>query len=381
MKIVLVTNIPNPYRLPLFNEMSRQLTLRGDEFTVLFAAEKYDRRKFILDRNEFQFNYAFLSSSVTTMGNEERAYFSYGDLTKALKQEQPDVIIASGFSMATMKSWWYGVKNNCRLIIWSGSVTIKGKGFSWLRNLQRRFLIHRATAFVAYGSRAKKYLLLNGARESAVFIAINTVDTAFFKRETQKLKELNKEKDNLKHLTFVGYLSNRKKVEELLNCFRILSEKRTDVVLDIIGDGSAKDSLMQKAKDDRIVQQVIFHGFKQKAELPEFLAKSDCFVFQTGFDIWGLVLNEAMAAGLTCVVSPNAGAADDLVIDGETGFVCNFADTEKTVRQLEEVLNHSERSIAIGKKAAEWIAEHATIKVSAEGFIKAIDFAKGDVAG
>jgi glycosyltransferase involved in cell wall biosynthesis len=144
----------------------------------------------------------------------------------------------------------------------------------------------------------------------------------------------------------------------------------------VIGDGSALNGLKEKVMQMRLENKVIFHGFKQKEELPEFLAMTDVFAFQTGFDIWGLVLNEAMAAGLTCIASPEAGAVDDLIEDGKTGFVCNFADTKKAADLIDHLLDQPAKRNQIGSNAAHFIEEHATISKSASGFIHAINSVK-----
>lgn len=93
-----------------------------------------------------------------------------------------------------------------------------------------------------------------------------------------------------------------------------MQKLRNDFSLRIIGDGPAADSLKTLTKELELENTIIFEGFKQKSDLPPYLEQTDCFLFQTGCDIWGLVLNEAMASGLPCIVSPNAGAARDLIL-------------------------------------------------------------------
>jgi glycosyltransferase involved in cell wall biosynthesis len=98
-----------------------------------------------------------------------------------------------------------------------------------------------------------------------------------------------------------------------------------------------------------------FHGFRQKDELPAFFAQSTCFLFQTDFDIWGLVLNEAMSAGLPCISSTNAGATSDLVIDGENGFVADFSKHEEVIEKIEMLLNNPDKARKMGEEAARFI--------------------------
>lgn len=372
MKILIITNIPNPYRVPLFNELNIQLAAKGMELKVIFAATTYSRRKFVLNLNDCKFDFAFLGSEQISFGNSEKTTFRYNQLNEVLKSERPDRIIVSGFSAATMKVWWYTRKNRAQFLIWSGSVTSKGKGVEFLRNLQRRVLAAYSAAFVVYGSRAGQYIESLGVNSKKIFKAINTVDTDFFREKTAELKESANLSANKHRLSYVGYLSERKKVGKLLESIRLLADQRQDFVLDLIGDGDAKSDLQRQVKEMRLGDFVRFPGFKQKHELPEYLATTDVFLFQTGFDIWGLVLNEAMSAGLPCIVSPNAGAVDDLIIEGQTGYVVDFDNVNEVVKKINDLLDHPDHAKKIGENAARFIQHNATIAISANGFVEAI---------
>jgi len=107
--------------------------------------------------------------------------------------------------------------------------------------------------------------------------------------------------------------------------------------------------------------------------LPYYLSRSSCFVFPTTFDIWGLVLVEAMAAGLACIASLDAGATHDLIKDGQTGLAVDFSDPESVTDKLDWLLNHSDLCARMRQQAKSFIEERATIKKSAEGFITAIE--------
>jgi glycosyltransferase involved in cell wall biosynthesis len=373
MKIVVVTNIPNPYRVPLFNELNRQMLAKNWKLKVVFAAQTYSRRKFILDPADCLFDHEILGSGKVTIGGDnEKTAFTYSGLLKTLRREDPECIIVSGFSLATLKVWWYTRFNRSEYIIWSGSIA--GKGISFLRTLQRRFLAAFASGAVVYGKRAGKYVNSLGIDSDSIATAINTVDTSFFRNKTSGLKENGVDKENKHRLSYVGYLSERKQVDRLLECIRLLADEREDFIFDLIGDGDAKASLEEKVKELKLEKFVQFSGFLQKEELPEYYARTDVFLFQTGFDIWGLVLNEAMASGLPCIVSPNAGASDDLVIENETGFVIDFNETKRAVEKIKFLFDHKDEAERIGKNAAAFIENNAGLIQSAEGFVKAILF-------
>lgn len=370
-KVVIVTNIPNPYRVPLFNELNEQLKQHDLSLTVVFGAEGYARRKFVLEKSDLRFDYVFLQSSSYQMGDAERTVFTYAGLEKVLNDLKPAVVVTPGFSPATMKVVVWKMFRSVKHIIWSGSLSAESAGGSLIRKVQRNVLVRMADAVIAYGSLAKKYLISLGAKEHSAFVALNTVDTSFFEQETAKART-KVVSDGLKHLTYVGYLSPRKNVSLVIEAVKKLAAKRSDFVLDIVGDGEEKTLLESKVRELNLQSFVIFHGFRQKDELPAFFARSSMFLFQTDFDIWGLVLNEAMAAGIPCLVSPNAGAAFDLVKEGETGYVCNYIDVDSVVAKIEYLLDHPEEVSRIGQNSSKFIRERAGLSHSALGFVNGI---------
>ncbi|MEP7263916.1 MAG: glycosyltransferase family 4 protein [Bacteroidota bacterium] len=371
-KIVLITNIPNAYRIPLFNELNNQFTELNYELIVIFAAGSYNRRKSVINMTDCNFKYIILGSEGITPGaDEEKTYFSYDGLLKTLKDEKPYRIIVSGFSRATVKVWWYSKIHRIKYIIRSGAIQKKGRNDSVLRNLLRNFLTRSASSCIAYGSLAAEYLQSMGAAPSHISIGINTVDTQFFRNATAAAR-LNNVSDGKHHLTFTGYLVPRKNVIALLKVIQQLALVRTDFCMDIIGDGSDRPELEAFVKQQKLENFVVFHGFKQKDELPELLAMSSVFLFQTGFDIWGLTLNEAMAAEIPCIASIHAGSAKDLITHGENGFIADYDQPTDVVALIQELLNDLQRAKKMGVAAGEFIREHASLPISAKGFINAV---------
>ena len=342
------------------------------ELHVLFGAATYGRRQFHLNMDVCEFSYSFLKSSKFHLGDNEKTFFTYGGVGSAIRKIKPDLVVCSGFSMATFAVWLSSVFGKTNYMIWSGSVQQKGRNDSLLRTWFRKIMLGKAKGFISYGTKAEEYLEMLGADPEKIKISLNTVDTAFFAEQTAALRSVLPRTNPQKHLTFVGYLSPRKNVGLLLESIRILAQKRNDFVLDLVGDGKEKPNLEKYVQSSGLSSVVKFHGFKQKEELPAILAVSTCFLFQTEFDIWGLVLNEAMAAGIPCISSVNAGATKDLIKDGETGFVMDFNDKANVVSKIEWILDHEMEARQIGMNARKFIEENASVKQSALDFVLAI---------
>ena len=377
-KVVLITNIPNPYRIPLFNVMSKVFATDNFQLKVIFGSEGYKRRLFTLDKSELKFDYRILNDHAHQLGSdEEKSVFLYKGLNDALREEKPDIIIVSGFSSATMKVLSYALPKRIPYIIWSGSIEKENRNSSIIRKIQRRLLVKFASSYVAYGTLAKKYLIGFGAKESKVEIAMNTVDTDFYFTETNKFRN-SKVESSIAHFLYLGYLVPRKNVKLLLTAVLQLSARRRDFILDIVGDGTDKPDLEKFVVDNKIDDLVKFHGFQQKSELPAYLGNSRAMLFQTDFDIWGLVLNEAMASGIPCLASQNAGATVDLVRENETGFAINYENTTEVVEKIEFFIDNREKAAQMGQRAADFIRTNVNLETAANGFLKAVKIASGN---
>lgn len=371
-KVILITNIANPYRVPLFNELSNQLHNKNIHLKIVFANKTYKRRRFTINENEFKFDFCFLNNEAITVGsNSENSYFTYSGLFQQLKNEKPDTIIVSGFSSATIKVFLYSLIKRTPYIIWNGSIAKKGRKDSFIRTLQRRLLTNFATAFVTYGTKAKSYLKSIGADDEKVFIATNTVDTSFFEKETEKHRAILVN-DDIHHFLYLGYLVPRKNVGLLIDMANDLQKQRNNFCIDVIGDGESREQLELKVKNLGLSQFVKFHGFKQKHELPPYFAQTKALLFQTDFDIWGLVLNEAMAAGVPCLSSVNAGASSDLIKNGYNGFLVDYENKSDIIEKITFIIENPKEAIEMGKRASEFVNTNVNLNICAKGFVNAI---------
>ncbi len=369
--VLVITNIPNPYRVPLFNTLAELLAQRGMRLHVGFGAAGNERRQFRLDMNECTFEFTVLKTKRVNYQDPEKTSFTYDGLFRLIEDVQPQVIVTNAFSVATLKLWlrsWFGGRP---YIIWSGAIEHAACKVSWRRTLLRRLMVARAAGFVAYGGLAKQYLVSLGAPAGHVSVGINTVDTEFFARQTRALRA-SVQRPPGRRLVCVSYLEPRKKVEQLLYLARELLRHRDDFQLTVLGDGSELQRLRSLSQTLGVERVARFEGFVQKQDLPKCFAESDCLLFPTDFDVWGLVLVEAMAAGLPAFASINAGAVHDLIEDGVTGFGVDFADVSRVAERVAWLLDRPEEGRRIGERAAEFIAQRVNLRKSAEGFVEAI---------
>jgi glycosyltransferase involved in cell wall biosynthesis len=371
--VLVISNIPTPYRIPLFNELNAQLGRLGIGFKVVFGALGYARRRWEIDMSQCEFAWEVLPAKKLPLTDPERAVFTYPGLGCALRRDKPSLVIANGFSIASTKIWLRSWFRHTPYLIWSGAVNRPGEPDSLLRRRQRRSLVSRASGFIAYGTRAREYLVDLGADPSRIFIGINTVETSYFQVESARLRA-DKEASigGPRRIVYVGTLEQGKRPDLLLHAVHMLARSRRDFVLDLVGSGPLERRLHELADHLAIANHVQFHGFQQRPDVARHLARAFCFVFPTGVDIWGLVLVEAMAAGVPCLASIHAGATPDLIRYGDTGFAVDFSDTRKVAEIINWLLDHPDEARAIGERASRFVAEEVNLAKSAAGFVAAI---------
>lgn len=370
-KVLLITNVPTPYRVPLFDRMSKAFLEIGWELIVVFGDRTYSRRKYSLDEQTFGFKHLFLNGGQKNdRTNPEATVFLYSGVLRILREMKPDHVIVSGFSPATLRVWWWSLIKKGSFSIWSGTIPQRGKSFGIVRTSIRKFIARRASGFIAYGTEAKKYLMQMGVPAQKIDISTNTVDTAFFREQTAvHRQELLIENTAPFTFTYIGYLVSRKQVDKILYATAALAQHCNDFRIRIIGDGPERESLIALAGELMISHLIEFEGHKQTAELPAILAETDIFLFQTGFDIWGLVLNEAMAARVACIASVHGGATTDLIHDGSNGFAMDYNDTKALTEKMKWCIDHPSEVRAMGVKASDDVETIAGIDKAVRIFI------------
>lgn len=113
---------------------------------------------------------------------------------------------------------------------------------------------------------------------------------------------------------------------------------------------------------------VYFPGFRQIEELPRFYAAAAAFIHPAFEEPWGLVINEAMAAGLPVLSGSNVGAAEELIEEGETGWTFDATDLGAMASAMTRLasLPVADR-LAMGARAADLLEERCPTRAFGQG--------------
>lgn len=131
----------------------------------------------------------------------------------------------------------------------------------------------------------------------------------------------------------------------------------------LMGDGPLREQLLERLHAAQI--DVNYVGFVQQDNLPSHYASAKLMLFPSLNDPWGVVANEAMAAGTPVITTPYAGVAHELVVDGKTGYVRNIdinAWADAALKVLQDDIHREELAKAGQKLVAEY-----NFKTAAEG--------------
>jgi glycosyltransferase involved in cell wall biosynthesis len=136
---------------------------------------------------------------------------------------------------------------------------------------------------------------------------------------------------------YASKLQRRKHPDDLLRAARRLAGEGVDFELAIAGAGEMRGELEAMAADLRL-SNVVFPGFVNQSEMPKLLGACDIFVLPAEDEPWGLVVNEAMCAGLPIVISRELGCAPDLLRHGENGFGFAAGDVDGLAEALRPLI-------------------------------------------
>ncbi|MDB5003982.1 MAG: glycosyltransferase family 4 protein [Mucilaginibacter sp.] len=148
--------------------------------------------------------------------------------------------------------------------------------------------------------------------KSWIFHGYNTIDNKLFK--------INAEKEvNHNTIICVARLVDIKNLDNLLRAWQLVEAKNDTYKLLLIGGGPEKDHLKQLSSYLNL-RRLEFAGIIANKDIPMYLFNSDAFVLASFAESWGLVVNEAMAAGLPILLSKKINAATKLLEEGGNGF-------------------------------------------------------------
>ncbi len=204
-------------------------------------------------------------------------------------------------------------------------------------------LFPRISYFLYIGTQNRLFYKSYGIEDRRLIFCPYSVDDQRFRKEHQELKpavcEIRQRlgiQANAKIILYSGKYMEKKRPMDLLRAFHQLNNPGCWLIM--IGDGNLRNEMEQFIAEKKLAQ-VILTGFVNQSKVAEYYAISDVFVMcSTIGETWGLSVNEAMNFGLPVIISDLTGCSEDMVINGDNGYIFETGNIDQLALKLNEVL-------------------------------------------
>lgn len=286
-----------------------------------------------------------------TQGQLERTRFDHllSRLFQLLRSSQPDVVFIAGYSrpaMLAVLGWC--LSHRIPAVVMSESTKDDIPRLKW-REAFKRYIVNHFQAALVGGKLHKQYIVELGIKPEAVFTGYDVVDNDCF--SPTRLAYLPPPHPKPYFLSINRFVP-KKNLSTLISAFaryRQQFPQGWDLIL--CGDGELRSQLEQQISRLNLEKAVYLPGFLQQADLLPYFAHASCFIHASQSEQWGLVVNEAMAAGLPVLLSNRCGCYPDLLIEGVNGFGFDPAD-EATLTDLMGKMSSETLDLAMMGRAA-----------------------------
>jgi glycosyltransferase involved in cell wall biosynthesis len=360
VRAALLTNFIPPYRVALFEALQHEV----GELRVFVSTPMEANRQWTPDWSNLD---VVVQRTMTlkqtwrtpTFQEPHQLHIPY-DTIAQLKRFAPDVIISAELGPRSLQAALYARATRTPFVLWGTLSDEIETQRGALRNRLRRWLIPKADAVIVNGESGARYF----ARFDVPEHKLVRVNQAVRMDELLELP-LVRGPQREHALLHVRRLSEGKGVRRLLDAIDMLATAKPERRIDLtfVGDGPLRAELAARTPPTNV--NVKFAGNVQYHELPKWYAQAGILVFPTLADEWGLVVNEALAAGVPVLGSVHSPAVNELIRNGVNGWTFAPDHATSIAGSLERVLAVPAADIQQMRGAARASIRHLTVTTAA----------------
>ncbi|MCW8137912.1 MAG: glycosyltransferase family 4 protein [Planctomycetota bacterium] len=299
-------------------------------------------------------------------------------LPSLVLETEPDVVLVGGWHFAAMLRTVLACRRAGVPVVYRGDSSLLQAPAGALRRraweVRTRRLLGLFDGFLAVGTRSREYLQHFGAPPRLTFDSPHCVDAEAFARLSEPHSgpdgraaaraELGIAPDAFV-CAFVGKLEPQKRPLDLV---RAAARAERPVSLLFAGSGGLEGACRAEAR--RLGVRATFAGFVNQGKLGGIYAAADVLALPSEGETWGLVVNEAMASGVPCIVSDGVGCGPDMIVPGVTGEVFPAGDPTALACSIERVRARRESGHDPGPACRLRARAHSVAR-AAEGIVAA----------
>ena len=337
-RVALLVNFVAPYRLSLFEALQQRVgTLRvlastsmepNRPWPVNWGTLDVCQQRTITVRKRWR--------DITGFKDIGYVHFPY-DTFAQLRRFVPDTIISSEMGLRTVLAAIYKrLHPHVRLVVWATISEHTERSRGRLRSLLRPMLLRHADAVLVNGASGQRYVSSLGVPDDRIVRVPYTIEVSAFRSTSARPAA-----SDVARLLFTGMLVERKGLLPFLSVLCAWAADHPDraVEFTIVGDGPLKPAIEQVKTPLNLtlhLQSTVSYD-----RLPPLYQAAQLYVLPTLADEWGVVVNEAMAAGLPVLGSRHSQAVEELVTDGETGWMFTPDDPRTVYQAIDRALSSS----------------------------------------
>jgi hypothetical protein len=378
LRVALLTNFVQPYRLPFFQAIARKVSA----LTVFIATPMEANRPWQPDHEGLnviqQKSFTHTGGWRHPRGFAEDVYVHVPyDTLWQLWRWRPEVIISGQMGFQTTLALIYRrLVPACRLILWATISDQSEQGRGRLRGWLRRLIVPRADAVLVNGEAGARYIRRFGVPEQKIFhVPYITQNEPFL------ALPLSRSGPAARRLLFSGQLIGRKGIDLFMDALNAwaLAHPHQEVEFWLLGDGPLKSRLAETKRPENL--HLRFMANIPYRDLPAVYAQAGILAFPTLADEWGMVINEAMASGLPVLASAYSQAVEELVTEGETGWIFHPDRPDEMYNALDRALTASLEQLDAMRAQARARLEPLNPAFAAERVLDALRFVSMDAFG
>ena len=307
-RVAMVTNIPAPYRIPVYERLVRYPDI---DLYVFFCSGREPDREWDLQTASYKQVY-FSEKFFTYSG---KFVHCNPDVWARLREFGPDVVITTGFNPTFLVAYVYARLHGAKHVAMTdGTYYTENETLTRLHRWVRRWVYGGTKAFIGASRGSFDLYRSYGVDDARMFQSHLCANNEAYEIDDAAPRPF----DFVFSARFVAAKNPAFVLSVAAGVARRLGRR---VSLLMMGSGELDAELRQQAAALSADVDVSFAGFVKQGDLPKHYAQARLMLFPTQIDTWGVVANEAFAAGVPVLVTPMAGVAHDLVLDGENGFV------------------------------------------------------------
>lgn len=349
MKVLFLANIPSPYRVDFFQELGKLC-----ELTVLYELERASDR----DRNwkgtiaeQKSYKEIYLKPVIRQASSawcpSVRSY---------LRDKSYDIIVVGVYSTPTGMQAIRYLKSHKILYLLNCDGGIISYGESSFKKKLKKKLISGAPGYLSTGEAGDAYLIYYGAKKERIY---RYPFSSFYERELLDKPLTKKEKKAVrkqlgiyeeKVIFSVGSFIPRKGFDILLRAAEYMDREWGIYIA-----GGEEIEEYRIIREELNLTNVHYVPFLQKEELKKYYEAADLFVLPTREDIWGLVINEAMAAGLPVITTQKCVAGVEML---EEECIVSVGKEKELAERISDFLTKEENLKRQGERNLEKIHEY-----------------------